>query len=142
VKPWSDSRWNREFKRRMRAHEYVALYIIGPPSAQAIKIGYAAQPKSRLAELQIAHWSDLELHFAAFCFGKSFAQAIEACVHQELSRLGKHIRGEWFSASVEEARQLIEETAQRIGARLVAEERVSAGFRIKAERELSKALEL
>lgn len=70
----------------------MAVYLIRCGENGPVKIGRAADPADRLAELQIAHWETLRI--VRVWEGDA---AEEAALHLQFADL--RIRGEWFSFS-------------------------------------------
>jgi hypothetical protein len=73
-----------------------------------LKIGHSGDPQRRLEQVgadAIEHETDVLEH----------AQLIEHTAHRLLRLAGKHVRGEWFSATLHEAVDAIER-AERIAA--------------------------
>jgi hypothetical protein len=73
-----------------------------------LKIGHSGDPQRRLEQIgadAIEHETDVLEH----------AQLIEHTAHRLLRLAGKHVRGEWFSATLHEAVDAIER-AERIAA--------------------------
>lgn len=71
--------------------ETIYVYAIGAAGHQAVKIGYAAQPRKRLADLQIGCPLALVLRWA---FPAESATHVERALHKRFVR--QRIRGEWF----------------------------------------------
>lgn len=65
------------------------VYLIRAGECGPVKIGYAADPQSRLYELQVAHYE--KLHLLRMWHGHV---AEERMLHARFS--DQHIRGEWF----------------------------------------------
>lgn len=86
------------------------IYVIRSEGGP-LKIGVAKNPKGRLASLQTASASKLHLSFVTDL--TEDATAIESAAHHIL-RL-KRLNGEWFAASVDEARQAISDAVRIVG---------------------------
>lgn len=78
---------------------FTSIYIIGPKDGP-FKIGYAADPKARLSNLQVGQAVDLILHYHEETESE-IAKVIEKIIHRTIGH--KRIRGEWFNVSLEEA---------------------------------------
>lgn len=72
-----------------------------------IKLGHSKSPERRAKELgvpvTIVHQTDVI----------EFAEKIERLAHRVLALHGKHLRGEWFEASLQDAVQAIEIATQQ-----------------------------
>lgn len=79
---------------RVTDYVYVIKCDAGP-----IKVGMSDKPQKRLVDLQVACPFELELTHIADC--KGHASEIESAAHHFLS--ANHLRGEWFSVSVDVA---------------------------------------
>lgn len=72
----------------------------------SLKVGHSIAPQARakqLGSIDILHLTDIIVE----------AEAVERTAHRLLKMSGKHLHGEWFSASLEEAVEAIER-ARRI----------------------------
>jgi len=78
-----------------------SIYIIGPEGGP-YKIGYAADPKARLVNLQVGQAVELKLFYEEQT-ETSTAKVIEKMIHRQLAI--KRIRGEWFNVTLEEAKE-------------------------------------
>jgi hypothetical protein len=76
-----------------------SVYVIGPREGP-LKIGYAADPRSRLSNLQVGQAVELMIHYEEETEA-SRAKVIEKLIHRQLGH--KRIRGEWFDVSVDDA---------------------------------------
>jgi hypothetical protein len=141
VRRWSESKWDKEFKNKVKSLELCAIYAIGPSSKSPLKIGYAQDAKSRLLSIRLAHWQDtFEIHYLRWCAGKEIARRIEAGIHFNLSELGKHIRGEWFSSSIDEIDELVLRIATASGAWVKTQDQLDEICRHRSNRALEYAL--
>lgn len=84
------------------------IYIVGTPDGP-VKIGHAANLKSRLTSLQIGCPDKLVIHATVKVPGH-LAQSIETAVHRRLE--AKHRRGEWFDVHKDEAEAIAREIAK------------------------------
>jgi hypothetical protein len=75
---------------------------------RAVKIGRAWEPHSRLKCLQTAHYEKLTLEYVIGCT-EIEALTVERHCHRVLR--DRHISGEWFRISVDEARRKLKERA-------------------------------
>jgi hypothetical protein len=92
--------------------------------------------------MMVGSWRELKAHFICWGRGQILVKSLERNVHASLRKAGRHIRGEWFDVTVDEARELIVGTAERYGMRLYSQERIDACKRAKVEAELIEALRL
>lgn len=76
-----------------------SIYIIGPEGGP-YKIGYAADPKSRLSNLQVGQAVEIKLHYSEETDTEK-AKVIEKIIHKTLAH--KRVRGEWFNIPLDEA---------------------------------------
>ncbi|PDT77236.1 GIY-YIG nuclease family protein [Bradyrhizobium sp. C9] len=74
-----------------------ALYIVRA-GCGSLKVGIAADPEKRLAELQVANPSELVLVFKSRQFEREICEQVEEHIHREL--VHHHLRGEWFACEV------------------------------------------
>jgi hypothetical protein len=140
-KPWTEARWRRAFKARLAELDLHAIYVIGPEDGP-FKIGHSKNVESRVTEMMVGSWRELKAHFICWGRGQILVKSLERNVHASLRKAGRHIRGEWFDVTVDEARELIVGTAERYGMRLYSQERIDACRRAKVEAELIEALRL
>ena len=85
---------------RFQEPNYHAVYVI-TANGNPCKIGFSADPDERLAGLQIATPTALNLAFAIWFQTQTWARKIEQASHKKLS--DKKIKGEWFAIGVDEA---------------------------------------
>jgi len=82
------------------------IYVM-QDSNGTIKLGHSKSPERRAKELgvpvTIVHQTDVV----------EFAEKIERLAHRVLALHGKHLRGEWFEASLQDAVQAIEIATQQ-----------------------------
>ncbi len=71
----------------------VYVYFIAA-GATPIKIGISADPQSRLADLQTAHYKKLRLLFAVRCVNRAAALELERAFHRWYE--DRHIQLEWY----------------------------------------------
>ena len=76
------------------------IYVLGGEEGP-YKIGISSRPNHRLAELQTCHHQELRLHFVAQVVDRIVAKKIEVKAHSRLHSL--HLKGEWFSCSLDDA---------------------------------------
>lgn len=76
-----------------------SIYVIGPVQGP-YKIGYAADPRSRLSNLQVGQAVELLIHYEEKVEA-SRAKVIEKLIHRQLGH--KRIRGEWFDIPLADA---------------------------------------
>lgn len=93
-------------KTRAKPH---AVYVVDDGIGH-VKIGMAVDPISRVKMLQNGHPKTLKLCFATETEGRN----IESAVHRKLR--DKHVGGEWFSCSVDEAISTINLVIDDMGA--------------------------
>jgi hypothetical protein len=97
-----------------------AIYAIGPTSSVRtvvpMKIGVAMDITRRLYELQTSHWLTLKLYDHRWAKNTTVACAIESKTHKLLK--DKHIQGEWFNISANDACIAIEAAAEELGHRV------------------------
>lgn len=75
--------------REVDLADFGAVYCIGSPRSQNVKIGWSRDPVARVAQLQVAHADPLRL--LAWFPG---SRRDEWIMHRTFAEL--HIRGEWF----------------------------------------------
>lgn len=83
----------------MSNNNQTSIYIIGPEGGP-YKIGYAADPKARLVNLQVGQAVDIKLHYQEQTESDK-AKVIEKLIHRQLAH--KRVRGEWFNVTLDEA---------------------------------------
>lgn len=76
-----------------------SIYVIGTDNGP-LKIGYTADPKGRLSNLQVGQPTEIKLFYEE-ATETAKAKVIEKLIHRTLGH--KRVRGEWFNVSVEEA---------------------------------------
>lgn len=76
-----------------------SIYVIGPEGGP-YKIGYAADPRSRLSNLQVGQATELKLFYEEQT-ETSKAKVIEKLIHRTMGY--KRIRGEWSDVTLDEA---------------------------------------
>jgi hypothetical protein len=110
------------------------IYVMRSTSG-ALKVGHSRRVKSRRAELgkpQIVYLTDV----------LEQAEVIERMAHRLLKMSGRHIRGEWFSASLDEIIAAIERAERiAIGAELPPEPQERSQLNIRLDRDLEDAIE-
>lgn len=74
----------------------VFVYFISA-GANPIKIGISADPFSRLADLQTAHYKKLHLLFTIECLNRAAALELESAFHRWYE--DRHIRLEWYDVT-------------------------------------------
>lgn len=79
-----------------------AIYVIAEEGSANLKIGYAANPRLRIANMRVGVPRHLSIVYSVFC---ERAEDVERCVHDLLA--AQRVRGEWFSATEQEARAAI-----------------------------------
>jgi hypothetical protein len=96
--------------RRFWNEPYCCIYIARRPSG-LIKIGYSGNPRQRI------HGMRAQLKFVGKCYGRGasrvVARAIELRTHELLDR--RRHNGEWFFATVREARDAVKVAARQLG---------------------------
>ncbi|RYG87375.1 MAG: GIY-YIG nuclease family protein [Alphaproteobacteria bacterium] len=83
------------------------VYLIGP-KAGPIKIGHAANVKTRLHSLQIGNWEPISI-LHSVTVPLFTAAAAEAALHKRFADY--RVRGEWFSAPLEMLKAALENIA-------------------------------
>jgi hypothetical protein len=81
------------------------LYAIQDSSTGYVKLGYSNDPDARVKSLQTGNSQILQLIYKAKVIPNR-ARVLEQKLHHEFKHL--QIRGEWFSMSQDQARQLID----------------------------------
>jgi predicted GIY-YIG superfamily endonuclease len=81
------------------------IYAIGP-EAGPLKIGYTADPASRLGNLQVGHSEKLIIHYLRE-MDSARVWAMEQLIHRGIRY--KKIRGEWFDISPADAKLEIDD---------------------------------
>jgi len=76
-------------ERKKRKH-----FVYAINDGHNVKIGYAVNPRKRLADLQVASPSLLKLESQIECENSATARKVERDLHRACRRF--HIRGEWF----------------------------------------------
>lgn len=79
----------------------VYVYVIAYHDDGPVKIGIAADPEKRLAQLQIGNPYKLTLYLADDYARRSHAAQAESLIHRCLK--SKHLSGEWFQVGAKEA---------------------------------------
>jgi hypothetical protein len=74
------------------------VYLIGPESGAAVKVGKAVNLAARLSSLQTGSWEAIGVR-AAVVVPMSVAKDVEALAHRRLA--GQRTRGEWFAGDLE-----------------------------------------
>lgn len=80
------------------------LYAIADNTNQLIKIGYAADPKKRCAQLQTGNPNPLSVIWQVE-IAENRARLVEDKIHKEYNY--KRFRGEWFRMSAVEATDIL-----------------------------------
>lgn len=76
--------------------KYDYVYIISDGTGY-IKVGISANPENRKKQLQTSNPNKLEILFTEeFECNRNHLLKIEKNIHQELKRISKHMKGEWF----------------------------------------------
>jgi DNA-binding XRE family transcriptional regulator len=88
------------------------IYVIAAGD-KTVKVGIARDPEKRCGFLQVGHHTPLEIAFTKSCEEKE-ARLVEQFTHRLLKE--KHLRGEWFNVTVEEAKAVITEAIERVRA--------------------------
>jgi hypothetical protein len=81
-----------------------SVYVIGTGDGP-YKIGLAQNLYMRLSGIQTGNPQELFVHWSYKLLRKAEARAIERAAHQTLK--AKHIRGEWFDCTLQEAMDAI-----------------------------------
>lgn len=76
-----------------------SIYIIGPEGGP-YKVGWSADPKTRLSNLQVGQAQEIKLHYSETT-ETEVAKVIEKLIHRQIGY--KRVRGEWFDVTLEEA---------------------------------------
>lgn len=84
---------------------YCVYVVGGPKGKKPVKIGYAKDMTKRLAALQVGSPVELTVWGDISKLRRHEAQNIEREAHKLLS--DRHVRGEWFDISAEEATDAI-----------------------------------
>lgn len=84
-----------------------AVYVIGDVYGRECKIGKAANPINRLAQLQTGNHRQLFLH-RVFWMREREASSVEALAHRIAEGSYDRLIGEWFRCSPNEAHEAIE----------------------------------
>ena len=94
------------------------VYLIGPESGAAVKIGKAVNLGSRLSGLQTGSWEHISVR-AAIAVPMSVAKDVESLAHKRLA--ASRTRGEWFTGDVEHMTSVVlgaaRDIVQRVGIR-------------------------
>ena len=84
----------REAQRRSVVVEpHYFIYFVRAEGSDHVKVGFSTDVTARMTNLQTANAYRLVLEF---CFPTSTHRETEAQLHQYLTSLGRHVRGEWF----------------------------------------------
>jgi predicted GIY-YIG superfamily endonuclease len=83
----------------------IYLYAIADNTNQLIKIGYAADPKKRCAQLQTGNPNTL-LVIWQVAIDETRARLVENKIHKEYNY--KRVRGEWFRMCATEAAHILD----------------------------------
>lgn len=75
------------------------IYVIGPEDGP-FKVGWSADPKARLTNLQVGQAVEIKLHYEE-ATEPDKAKVIEKLIHKQIAH--KRVRGEWFNVTLEEA---------------------------------------
>lgn len=73
------------------------VYLIGPESGAAVKIGKAVNLADRLSSHQVSSWEKLAVH-GAVVIPDSVAKDVERLAHARLKDM--KVRGEWYSGDI------------------------------------------
>lgn len=87
----------------------VFVYIIGQ-EGEFVKIGIAANPTQRAAQLQTGNPYPLDVVYVRRASSRMAAKTIEARTHQILSEA--HMAGEWFGVTYSLAIEAVDYAAQ------------------------------
>lgn len=95
---------NRFNRPRMsgRKDDVAAIYFIGAPEMEPIKIGRSKDPVQRMTQMQTGSPYQLRL-FGALYGRKDAIVALEWEVQRALTEFGYHVSGEWFDTDPEDA---------------------------------------
>jgi hypothetical protein len=84
-----------------------AVYVVSDIYGREVKIGKAANPAYRLAQLQTGNHRKLFLH-RVFWMSQAEADQVERAAHIVAERLHSRLEGEWFHCSPSEAHEIVE----------------------------------
>ncbi len=88
--------------------QYCGVYVITTDSLYPCKIGISQNPASRVANLQTAHWRQIQITEYRWCRNVHDAKKIEEAAHRFLAEKDKQLLGEWFDVRPKEAVEAIE----------------------------------
>lgn len=91
-----------------------SVYVIGDVMGRQCKIGKAANPVSRLAQLQTGNPNLLFLH-RVFWMRRVVADRVEVTAHRIAGNRYTRLQGEWFECSPDQAHTAIEESIHHAG---------------------------
>lgn len=82
------------------------VYVVEPEGHAVCKVGSADFMALRIADLQCGAWATLRC-VAAACVVEISPIKLEFAVHRYLKAAERHVRGEWFAVSAQEAAEAI-----------------------------------
>lgn len=93
-----------------------AIYVVCPAgSRKPAKIGICRNPKKRLITLRVGSFTDIKMPYILWVRNFPEARGVELACHAELKEQGKHVRGEWFDVSGEDAFDIVQWTILQLG---------------------------
>jgi hypothetical protein len=98
-RPWGFAK----FTKREGFH---SLYLITTETDAPVKVGIAADPRSRFGDIQSAHFVVLRLHRAWWLPGRPISKRIEDEFKEHFKAY--NVRGEWFDMPLAEAEAFIQ----------------------------------
>jgi hypothetical protein len=96
------------------------VYVIVHPDYEDLcKIGWAANPARRCADLSVAFpFEPPALHGSITCPNRHVAEAVECNVHHALADCRTRPNGEWFLIPPDDAMAIIDDVRKELVARL------------------------
>lgn len=113
-------------KAGRRAAGLHSVYVITTITGNPVKIGIAENPPKRFAGLQSGNWIELVRVEHWWMAGKPLSERVEKLAMKKLTDAGKHIRGEWFNCTPEEARAAVIGSISDLGFEAFSEAEITA----------------
>jgi len=98
-RPWGFAK----FTKREGFH---SIYLITTETDAPVKVGIAADPRSRFGDIQSAHFVVLRLHRAWWLPGRPISKRVENAFKKHFK--SRNVRGEWFDIPLSDGEAFIE----------------------------------
>lgn len=99
VKRTASGRASRAAEKTATGPEAVSYAVYFVSSNDRVKVGYTSNLGARMATIESNSGFPAELLGAIQVSDQGVALELEAALHEELSKQGRHIKGEWFKLS-------------------------------------------